>query len=302
MKDKIFRYLKEIFNIPHILATAIWVVLILFIGTMLGRTIWLCAEDLLALGKTPQEVTITVAVGDDMSDIAKKLEDSGMIRYANLFELFAKITGKGNRVNVGEIKFDGNTNAWATVYDNGDYYLGTYNTYNTVSSSKTSYITVENTGVDQFPLNYVLAGAAAPSAPEEGGETPAPTGEVLEMFATTGTLNAEAQTITWATANCDILVAKDASTTDIRVTDADHFRCYKDAKFTATAKNGKTIAKMVVTMTEGKYADVLKASAEAAGFTVEVNGSVVTITINNAKAEWSNTAQYRIKTIEFIYA
>ncbi|MBO5868029.1 MAG: endolytic transglycosylase MltG [Oscillospiraceae bacterium] len=112
MKDKVFRYLKEIFNIPHILATAIWIALIVFIGATLGRTVWLCAEDLLALGKTPQQVTITVNVGDDMADIAQKLEDAGMIRYANLFEMFAKITGKGNRINVGEIVFDGNT-----IYD-----------------------------------------------------------------------------------------------------------------------------------------------------------------------------------------
>ncbi len=32
-----------------------------------------------------------------------------------------------------------------------DYYLGTYNTFNTVSASKLSYITAENTGVSQFP-------------------------------------------------------------------------------------------------------------------------------------------------------
>ena len=32
-----------------------------------------------------------------------------------------------------------------------DYYLGTYSTYNTVSASKLSYITAENTGKEQFP-------------------------------------------------------------------------------------------------------------------------------------------------------
>lgn len=130
-RGRIFRYLKDIFNIPHILATAIWVVLILFIGTTLGRTVWLCAEDLLALGKTPQEVTITISANDDLGDIAQKLEDSGMIRYAKLFEIFARITGKGNEINTGEITFSGNT-----IYDyNALVYTMSYDSssLNTVS-------------------------------------------------------------------------------------------------------------------------------------------------------------------------
>ena len=89
--------------------------------------------------------------------------------------------------NANVFKFDGATNAWVTVYDNGDYYLGTYNTFNTVSSSKLSYITPENTGKDQFPLNYVLAGSAAPETPEAPEtpvepETPAtPAGNTVDM-------------------------------------------------------------------------------------------------------------------------
>ena len=42
-------------------------------------------------------------------------------------------------------------NDWVTKLDETDYYLGTYNTFNTISASKTSYINAENTGVSQFP-------------------------------------------------------------------------------------------------------------------------------------------------------
>ena len=38
--------------------------------------------------------------------------------------------------------------------DGTDYYIGTYNNFNTVSASKLSYITAENTGVSQFPGNF----------------------------------------------------------------------------------------------------------------------------------------------------
>ena len=145
---------------------------------------------------------------------------------------------------------------------------------------------------------------AAEGGEEEAPETPAaPTGdEKVEMFAATGTLAEDGLTISWSSANCDVVNAKDASITDIRVSDADHFRCYKDSKVTVSAKNGKTIAKLVITVTEAKYVDPLKASAEAAGYTVAVEGNVLTITVNGAKAEWSCSAQIRIKTIDIFYA
>ena len=38
-------------GIPHILATVIWLAIILAIGVSLGRTLWVCAADVLALGR-----------------------------------------------------------------------------------------------------------------------------------------------------------------------------------------------------------------------------------------------------------
>ena len=95
-------------GIPHIISTAIWLALILAIGVSLARTIWLCAVDLLALGKTGQAVSITIDVKDRMPDIAKKLQDAGLIQYPKLFELFTDLTGKGDNILVGTIDFDEN--------------------------------------------------------------------------------------------------------------------------------------------------------------------------------------------------
>jgi len=98
-----------LWGIPHILSTVIWIVLILVIGASLGRIIWLCAADLLALGKAPlaedAAISITVEAGDSISDIAAKLKQVGMIRYPSLFEGFANMTGKSDNVVVGSITF-----------------------------------------------------------------------------------------------------------------------------------------------------------------------------------------------------
>ena len=96
-----------LFGIPHIFSTVVWAALILFIGITVGRTAWLCAVDVLALGKTPKEVTITITEEDTISDIAKKLEATGMIRYSSLFETFATLTKKAADIIPGTITFDG---------------------------------------------------------------------------------------------------------------------------------------------------------------------------------------------------
>lgn len=94
-----------LWGIPHILATCVWVLLIISIGISLGRTLWLCAADVLALGKQGQSVTVTIEVSDRLPDIAKKLQQAGLVRYPNLFEQFARLTGKGDGILVGSITF-----------------------------------------------------------------------------------------------------------------------------------------------------------------------------------------------------
>lgn len=95
-----------LFGIPHIISTAIWLLLIVVIGIWIGRTVWLCAEDVLALGKEGKEVTITIEVQDDIPAIAEKLKKADMIRYPKLFKLFTDLTGKGDNMLVGPITFD----------------------------------------------------------------------------------------------------------------------------------------------------------------------------------------------------
>ena len=58
------------------------------------------------------------------------------------------------------------TNIWAAKIGETDYYLGTYNDFNTIGASKTSYINAENTGVSQFPANFASV-SVAPVAPSD---------------------------------------------------------------------------------------------------------------------------------------
>lgn len=70
--------------------------------------------------------------------------------------------------------YNAEKNAWCTTFGENEYYVGTYNDFNTASASKASYIKPDNTGISQFPLEFV---AAAVEGGEDvgGGETPDPT-------------------------------------------------------------------------------------------------------------------------------
>ena len=80
-------------------------IVIVAIGASVGRMGWLCATDVLALGKTPKEVSIIIGEDEPIESVAEKLEKEGLIKYPALFELFAKFTGKGDNMLSGSITF-----------------------------------------------------------------------------------------------------------------------------------------------------------------------------------------------------
>ena len=82
-----------LFGIPHILATAVWLFIVVAVGVSLGRVAWICAADVLAFGKPPKEAIITIYENDDAEDIANKLEKAGLIEYPGLFKLYLEFSG-----------------------------------------------------------------------------------------------------------------------------------------------------------------------------------------------------------------
>ena len=80
-----------LFGLPHLASLAIWVALCLFIGTSLGRLIWICAADVLAFGRGDQDVVVTITATDDLDAVTDKLYDAGLIQYKSLFKLYCQL-------------------------------------------------------------------------------------------------------------------------------------------------------------------------------------------------------------------
>ncbi len=97
-------------SIPHMLATLVWLAIIVAIGVSLGRMIWVCASDVLAFGKEEKTVTVSIQENDTIDDIANALHDAGLVRYPNLFKLYAKFTVDDGEISPGTFTLN-------TVYD-----------------------------------------------------------------------------------------------------------------------------------------------------------------------------------------
>lgn len=98
------------FGIPHLLATGVWLAIILAIGITLGRFLWVCAADVLAFGRESNKVSVTITTNDTIEDIAQKLHDAGLVRYPQLFELYAGIAVDEGDIIPGTFEMD-------TLYD-----------------------------------------------------------------------------------------------------------------------------------------------------------------------------------------
>lgn len=97
-------------GIPHIISTVIWLAITLAIGVSFGRLVWVCAAEVLAFGRPDQEYVITVSGADNIDTIAAKLKNAGLIKYPELFKVYADLTDAEEEISVGTFtlnsKFD----------------------------------------------------------------------------------------------------------------------------------------------------------------------------------------------------
>lgn len=122
------------------------------------------------------------------------------------------------------------------------------------------------------------------------------------MAGSTGTLASDSKSITWVNGDFTVTGYKGSSSTAIRTQDGDHFRVYKDSYLTISAGNEKKILKVVIT-TISNY-KIEKSYVATSGVTTTVDGVTCTIVSTDGVAEIqvNAVAQYRVVSIEIIYA
>ena len=126
-------------GIPHILATVVWLAIIVAIGVSLGRVVWVCAVDVLAFGREEQEVMVSIEDTDTLDDIALKLQEGGLIQYPELFKLYASLTSAREDISSGTFTLN-------TIYD-----------YNALVNSMTYYSSSREVVSVMIPEGYNCA-------------------------------------------------------------------------------------------------------------------------------------------------
>ncbi len=116
-------------------------------------------------------------------------EIEGAKKYIEVYENESnKISVKYDDTPSCVYTYNAETFAWETTLADTDYYLGTYNTFETTSASKSSFITAENTRISQFPLELVIPGDNVAD-----DETTAPEADVTTTPETDVTTTPEAE-------------------------------------------------------------------------------------------------------------
>ncbi len=215
---------------------------------------------------------------------------------------------------------------WYTVVNDTEYYLGTYSTYNTVSASKTSYITAANTGVSQFPVALVLTSEVAPEGEgESGGEgegegnendTPAATPTLTWTPSALGDGKTADNSEPLSGNYTDGVIALDSNialTAEVGTNsngntpaynkNAGQIRMYAGNTFTFAALNGKKITSIVLTVDTSKKTFTLSSTdaainATSASVTITPNADATEIKLNVAN---NSGDQVQIVKIEVFY-
>lgn len=74
--------------LPSGIRVLLYVCCVLAASVLLAVFAWRCADDVLSLTKQDAEVTVTIADGATISQIAKELKDKGLVRSETLFKLY----------------------------------------------------------------------------------------------------------------------------------------------------------------------------------------------------------------------
>ncbi len=129
-------------GIPHIIATLIWLVLVVVIGASLGRFAWICAADVLAFGREDQTVYITITTDDTLDSVTEKLHAAGLVEYPGLFKLYGDLTDLIEEINPGTYELN-------TTYD--------YHALSSAMSSTAQRVTVEVVIPEGYTCQQIFA-------------------------------------------------------------------------------------------------------------------------------------------------
>ncbi len=86
--------------------TIIYMLVVLGLSLTLAVAMWFAADDVLALTKADNVITVTIQDGDTLEDVAQNLKDHGLVRYKFLFVLYGKFSHAEEKFSAGTFELN----------------------------------------------------------------------------------------------------------------------------------------------------------------------------------------------------
>ena len=86
--------------------TVAYMLVVLLISAAAAVAMWFAADDVLALTKPDNVITITVAEGDTLDDVAQNLKDHGLVNYKFLFLLYGRFSHAEDKIGTGTFELN----------------------------------------------------------------------------------------------------------------------------------------------------------------------------------------------------
>ena len=86
--------------------TVAYMLIVLAVSVGLAVAMWFAADDVLALTKPDNVITITVNPGDDLKNVTENLAEHGLVRYPFLFELYGRFSHAEEKMGSGTFELN----------------------------------------------------------------------------------------------------------------------------------------------------------------------------------------------------
>ena len=86
--------------------TVAYMLIVLLLALGVAICLWFAADDVLALTKPDNSISITVEDGDTLEDVAQNLQDHGLINYKSLFILYGRFSHAEERIATGTFELN----------------------------------------------------------------------------------------------------------------------------------------------------------------------------------------------------
>ena len=86
--------------------TIVYMLMVLGLSLALAVAMWFAADDVLALTKADNVITVTIQDGDTLEDVAQNLKDHGLVRYKFLFILYGKFSHAEEKFSAGTFELN----------------------------------------------------------------------------------------------------------------------------------------------------------------------------------------------------